>query len=128
MNCHCGRNVPFSVCCLPKHVDITKALTAEDLMRSRYSAFVEANGAYLMKSWHPKEARKQNQTEIEEWAKSVNWLKLEVLAKEKGQPEDAEGVVEFKAFFVDAGKMDVIHEISTFKKYNNHWVYVKAKN
>lgn len=125
--CHCGRDKSFSECCYRIHSNVSMASTAEDLMRSRYSAFVEADGKFLLKSWHSKSLKKQNIDDIEQWAKSVKWLKLEIIATEKGQPQDNSGIVEFKAFYIDGSEIEVIHEISIFKKYNNHWVYVKAK-
>ena len=128
MNCPCGTSKPYSDCCEPKHKNISLALTAEDLMRSRYSAFVHANGSYLIKSWDPKEAKKQNKKQLEQWALSVKWLRLEVVQTEKGQVTDTEGIVEFKAFFMENGQIEVIHETSNFKKHNGHWVYVKAQN
>lgn len=49
-NCYCGLTKPYDACCGKVHQDIMNAATAEDLMRSRYSAFVLAKGDYLMKS------------------------------------------------------------------------------
>jgi len=54
--------------------------TAEQLMRSRYSAFVLGNVEYLQKSHHSsKRPSHKEAREIKEWATSVNWIKLEVL-------------------------------------------------
>ena len=49
--CPCGRNNKlYKDCCFLVHTNIHNALTSEDLMRSRYSAFVLCNGDYLLKS------------------------------------------------------------------------------
>lgn len=96
-------------------------------MRSRYSAFVMVNVDYLQRSHHSlqrpntKEAR-----EIEQWTKSVNWIKLEVLQTNAGQENDSTGTVEFKAFYMENGRVEVIHEYSRFCKENGQWVYVDA--
>lgn len=125
-NCPCGRKRPYSECCKIIHNDITKAITAEDLMRSRYSAFTLGKGNYLFQSHDSKTRVKSNKKVIENWAKSVQWMSLEVMNTTKGTSSDEEGTVEFKAFFIEAGKLDAIHENSRFRKENGHWVYVDA--
>ena len=48
-------------------------------MRSRYSAFVLANGDYLMATHHKSTRPIKEKKAIVKWAKSVQWLKLEIL-------------------------------------------------
>ncbi len=94
-------------------------------MRSRYSAFVLAEGDYLLKSHHsttrPSSKEKKS---IVRWAKSVQWVKLEVLHTAKGTSQDTEGTVEFKAFYYDQDGLQMIHEHSKFTKEQGYWVYV----
>ncbi len=124
--CPCGKNQNlYKDCCQLIHQDIYKAITSEDLMRSRYSAFVLCNGEYLLQS-HSSEYR--NPSTIQhtiQWAKSVAWNRLEIISKSNGNFNDTEGTVEFKAYFKEKNKLDVIHENSYFIKENNHWVYDK---
>ena len=126
-NCYCGRPKTYALCCGQVHEDITNAITAEDLMRSRYSAFVLAKGDYLIKSHHtstrPSSKEKKS---IVKWAKSVDWVKLDVLQTTKGTSEDTEGTVEFKAFFYEDGSLQMIHEHSRFTKEQGYWVYLDA--
>nr|WP_298539846.1 YchJ family metal-binding protein [uncultured Aquimarina sp.] len=122
--CYCGRLQGYDVCCGSVHKDITQALVAEDLMRSRYTAFVLANGDYLMKSHHSSTRPIKEKKSIVKWAKSVKWIKLEVLHTSKGLASDEEGTVEFKAFYFENGTLEVIHENSAFVKENGHWVYL----
>ena len=125
-SCPCGRNKTYEACCGLLHTNIHKGATAEDLMRSRYTAFTKANGNYLMLSHHSSTRPIKEKEAIVTWAKSVNWVKLEVLATKLGAEADAEGVVEFKAYFIEGGQEDVIHETSFFERENGHWVYVKG--
>ncbi|WP_299896866.1 YchJ family metal-binding protein [uncultured Aquimarina sp.] len=124
-NCYCGKLDSFKACCHKIHLDITNALTAESLMRSRYSAFVVANGDYLQHSHHsttrPSAREKKS---IVKWAKSVQWVKLEVLNTKEGLQNDSEGTVEFKAFYFENGSLQCIHENSKFIKENGYWVYL----
>lgn len=101
-----------------------KAATAEQLMRSRYSAFVLANGEYLMQSHHSKTRPLFRKKSIVQWVKSVQWIKLEVLETSKGLENDTKGTVTFNAHFYENGKAAVINEKSAFVKENNHWVYL----
>jgi SEC-C motif-containing protein len=124
MNCYCGLKETYANCCGKAHTDITKAKTAERLMRSRYSAFVIANGDYLMDTHHSSTRPIKEKKAIVKWAKSVQWIKLEVLNTSRGLANDTEGTVTFNAFFYEKGKVDVIHEKSAFVKENNQWKYL----
>lgn len=122
-NCPCGSGKPANDCCLPIIKGRKPAQTAEELMRSRYSAFTLADGAYLMKSHHPETRPSGQRREIEAWAKSVQWMGLSVLDRAGGGPSDATGMVEFRALYLEVGKMEQIHEKSHFKKVNGEWFY-----
>ena len=124
--CFCGSDKDYSQCCGPIHDNIFNAKTSEQLMRSRYSAFCLADGEYLHKSHHSStRAKSKNEIrEIAEWAKSVIWMKLEIVDTSEGLEKDDFGIVEFKAYYLESGKSNVIHEKSTFRKENGHWVYV----
>lgn len=89
-------------------------------MRSRYSAFVLANIDYLQKSHHSStRPSNKEKKEISHWTKSVDWLKLEVL-------NSTENTVEFKAYFIENGEIEIIYEKSYFTKESSHWTYLKA--
>ena len=79
-NCPCGKLKFYNNCCGAIHNNNSSATTAEDLMRSRYVAFVKGNGTYLNKSHHSSTCPSIKEgEEIEKWAKSVSWIKLDVL-------------------------------------------------
>lgn len=122
--CFCGSALEYSLCCGKVHTNINAAKTAEQLMRSRYSAFVLANGAYLMQSHHSSTRPLKDKKAIIIWAKSVTWVKLEIIGKTKGSEHDEEGTVTFNAYYYENGKLEVIHEKSVFKKENTHWTYL----
>jgi SEC-C motif domain protein len=122
--CPCGRRNTYPKCCGQKHVDIALALTAEDLMRSRYTAFTKGMGDYLMSSHHSSTRPLERKLEIVSWANSVKWAQLEIITKSEGGFNDKKGTVEFKAHFKEKGKKTFIHENSTFIRENGHWVYL----
>jgi len=129
MNCYCGNNKSYKTCCEVFHFNNGKTETAEQLMRSRYSAFVLANGDYLMQTHHISTRLISEKKAIVKWAKSVEWIKLEILNTTEGLNNNEDGTVLFNAYFYDNGSIDVIHENSAFIKENNKWYYLGyAKN
>ena len=123
--CHCGSGKIYNKCCGIAHSNIFDVETAEQLMKSRYSAFCMADGEYLHKSHHSstRPKSKSERKEIEKWAKSVSWIKLEIINTSVGTKSDDFGTVEFKAYYLENGTTGIIHEKSTFEKENGHWVY-----
>lgn len=120
--CPCCSGKAFPQCCQPYIERRRNAPTAETLMRSRYTAFVLNNEAYLRFSWHidtcPKTIHLNNETQ---------WLGLEVKTTEKGQPNDDTGRVEFVARYKNNGKAVRLHENSRFIQHEHRWVYLDGK-
>jgi hypothetical protein len=52
-DCPCGSGATYVACCAPLHTGTATATTAEQLMRSRYSAFAVRDQGYLLATWHP---------------------------------------------------------------------------
>ena len=124
--CPCGSGKTYEECCKIAHLDISAVKTAEQLMRSRYTAFTLANSDYLHISHHPstRPKSKRDRDQNSAWAKSVVWLKLEIISTVEGMESDSVGRVEFKAHFLEKGKPNQIHENSSFSKKKGHWVYL----
>ncbi|WP_233861908.1 YchJ family protein [Tenacibaculum piscium] len=128
MKCPCNPNKNYTDCCEIAHKNIQNVLTAEQLMRSRYSAFALANVDYLHKSHHSStRPSKEENKEILLWTKSVAWVKLEIINTNKGAASDIIGNVTFEAFFKENNKINSIKENSSFCKEDNHWVYLIGK-
>ncbi|WP_299060427.1 YchJ family metal-binding protein [uncultured Polaribacter sp.] len=120
MKCPCNPSKLYKDCCRKAHQNIHSVTTPEQLMRSRYSAFVLGNIDYLQKSHHnTKRPSVLEKKELLAWTTSVKWVKLEIL-------NTTENTVEFKAYFYENGFLNVIHENSLFVKENSHWVYKDA--
>ncbi len=124
MNCPCGRNKNYEACCAKAHLNLNEAITAEDLMRSRYAAFVLLKGDYLMESHHPSTRPTEEKEAIINWSKSVKWKKLKVIRTNKGTASDQEGFVEFKAYYKQGIFAQHIHEHSKFVKEDGCWYYL----
>ncbi|PKP47093.1 MAG: Sec-C motif domain protein [Bacteroidetes bacterium HGW-Bacteroidetes-11] len=127
-SCPCGSSIPVSLCCEAIISGKRKANTAEELMRSRYVAFSQANAEYLMQSQHSETRRLSEMRDIQKWAKSVIWMGLAILSTRAGTTNDETGYVEFRAFYMESGQMQQIHEKSLFKRENGKWVYFSGVN
>lgn len=124
--CPCGSALPFHECCEPIITGRREASTCQALMRSRYVAFTMADIDYLMKSHHSSTRPVRERKQIKKWAESVQWMGLTVLKTQGGEALDQTGYVEFRALYLEDGKMQQIHENSFFKRENNRWVYVSG--
>ena len=122
-DCPCGSNFPYTDCCGPLIRGTSFADTAEDLMRSRYTAFTENNWEYLVLTSHPKEKKEMARLESALLDEGAKWKSLEITGTRKGGREDNEGQVDFVAHYVKAGISEVLRESSKFYKINGHWVY-----
>lgn len=124
--CPCGSGCLYEVCCESIISGRKEALTAQELMRSRYVAFTRANGHYLLLSHHSQSLPVNDRKSIEKWAKSVTWIGLTILDTQAGEENDEIGYVEFKALYLENGRPQQIHEKSLFRRENQKWVYVSG--
>lgn len=121
--CPCDTGKPFSECCGPALEGRTRPATAADLMRSRYTAFVRQEIDYLMKTLSPARIKDTDRAGVEEWARDTEWAGLEIVAAEKGGPQDETGQVEFKAKFREKGELKEHHELASFVRMEGAWVF-----
>lgn len=118
--CLCGSTLAYQNCCKLYHTGEKLPATAEQLMRSRFTAYAMHNGEYLQATWEANKRPKR----IDFSKETVQWLRLEIIQVKKGTVKDDKGIVEFNAFYVLAGQEAVMNEISRFKKIANRWFYV----
>jgi SEC-C motif-containing protein len=116
--CHCGLPGSCADCCGRFISGAERPDTAEQLMRSRYSAFVERDSAYLLDTWHP--ATRPSRVRFNP---AQRWLGLSIKRCEAGSVEDDTGIVEFVARFKLDGKGHRLHETSRFDKIQGRWYY-----
>ena len=122
-----GRPLPYERCCgrYLDNFDVAPAPDAESLMRSRYSAFVLENEAYLLATWHASE--RPPRIDFEPGAR---WLGLDV--RSHTRQDETHAQVEFVARMRDAGgRANRLHEKSRFVQEADsagilRWYYVDA--
>jgi len=116
--CPCGSGVPYDGCCGPLHDNRAQATTAEQLMRSRYSAYALGRLDHVFRTWHPA----TRPTEVEP-VPGLTWTGLTVRCTELGQPGDDDGIVEYDAAYRTAAGPGVQHERSHFARRAGRWLY-----
>jgi SEC-C motif-containing protein len=118
----------FKDCCEPLIRKETTAGTAEQLMRSRYTAYVLTEIDYLAQTTHPDHRADFDPKAARNWSENSEWKELEIVAAEGGGPEDEEGIVEFIARFSSKAIIQNHHERAEFKKQDGQWYFVDGQN
>jgi SEC-C motif-containing protein len=125
MNCACGSLKTYSTCCEPFITGKSYPETAEQLMRSRYTAYTLNDINYIKKTLAPESQKDFDVKASKEWAANAEWLGLKISSVKKGAATDTEGIIDFTVTYKESGKKLEHHEISEFRKDNNgHWLFV----
>jgi SEC-C motif domain protein len=125
--CPCGSEQAYLECCQPLISGARTAQSAEALMRSRYSAYVNGEIDYIYDTLHPLKRESFDRKQSEQWSTQSSWVSLEILSTEKGGPEDETGLVEFVAQFRRDEKLVKHHEVAEFVKQNGRWFFLDGQ-
>lgn len=121
--CACCSGKSYHDCCLPLHQGEMVALTAEQLMRSRFTAFSLGLIEYLATTW----AEQTRPTELT-LDHDLKWISLSINGRKKGRKKDKEGWVTFVANYEINGSHGALHEKSYFLKDDQgRWRYVDGE-
>ncbi|WP_035840497.1 YchJ family protein [Kitasatospora azatica] len=121
-DCPCGLPASYDDCCGRLHRGLAQASTAEQLMRSRYSAFVVQDVGYLLSSWHP-----DTRPSALDLAPELRWERLEILGGTDGGPFHTSGTVEFRAYYREGRSSGTMRENSRFVRHEGAWVYLDGE-
>jgi SEC-C motif-containing protein len=127
--CPCGGG-PYGRCCRPLHRQERLADTAEELMRSRYSAFALGEIEHLLRTQPSDQTLAQRRRSLEATCRQLRWRELVIVALEAGGCADQEGTVTFEAHYSASGERGVLRECSRFAreggKPDGAWLYLEA--
>jgi len=115
--CPCGSGLAYAACCGPLHAG-APAATAEALMRSRYTAYVQLNEPYLLATWHASTRPATLDLAL------TKWIGLTV---KRHETRGEEAVVEFVARYKLNGRAHRLHETSRFVREDGRWCYVDGQ-
>ncbi len=118
--CPCG-GARYATCCEPFITGARVPATAEQLMRSRYTAYTRGDENYLLATWHA--STRPHRLSLAVFP-APRWLGLTIMETRAGQPNDDFGTVEFVARYKVGGRAARLHETSRFTKEAGCWFYV----
>ncbi len=122
--CPCGSGRDYAACC-GRYIEGGRLPdTAEQLMRSRYTAYVLARQDYLQQTWHASTRPADLGVAVTD---AVKWLGLQIKRTQAGGAGDSEGLVEFVARYKVGGKAERLHEASRFVRENGRWLYLDGE-
>lgn len=121
--CPCGSGLIEDHCCGQYISGQRIPATAEALMRSRYTAYTQANISYIQATMREKAAENFDPAEAMQWAKTAKWRRLKVI-RTFSDSTPGLAYVEFMAHYISAGIPQKLIETSVFKQIDGRWYYV----
>lgn len=112
------------MCCEPYLTGKKHPESPETLMRSRYTAYTQANIDYIKKTMRGKALMGFDELEARRWANRVHWIKLTVFAS--FMEDSTHAYVEFEASFIDDAYVKSLHENSNFSYEQGQWYYISG--
>lgn len=119
--CYCGSELAFEQCCQPFINNTAIPSTAEQLMRSRFSAYVINKPAYIQQTYAKEKHAENTVQEIADFATSCRFVALTVINTEQ---HDNQAWVEFEATYFYQNLFCKLHERSYFELRDTVWYYV----
>jgi SEC-C motif-containing protein len=126
-SCPCGSSRPYSECCRAIIAGEKRAETAEQVMRSRYTAYVKKELGWLRDSLHPGQRADYDEASSRAWAERAEWHGIEILGTEQGGPSDEAGTVEFIVSYTENGVRQQHRERSSFQRTDGTWYFTTGK-
>ena len=130
MRCFCCSSKPFQACCEPFIKGDKTPVTAEQLMRSRFSAYATAQYSYILDTYTKEKQQGLSVDDLAQSAQGAKWFALQVhdaQSEESAEPNTSatlhSDTVEFTAFYFEDKKMYQLHETSNFRVENGAWRY-----
>jgi len=126
--CPCQSGWDYEACCGPVLRGEKEAASASDLMRARYTAYVEGAIDFIVESTWPDRRDELDVEHIRRWSQESQWEGLEIFDPPAGAagPRDEEVVV-FKAYYRDPqGDEHVHYERSLFRRDQGRWYFVEG--
>ena len=139
MFCPCGSNNQFKSCCLKIIKGHSQAQSPEQLMRSRFSAYVTNDAQYIYASYSQQSQLSQSVSDIKDWAGTCKFIELTIdhvspFSEYFSDESSVIPTVQFTAYYLIANNLYQMSEKSRFikeplSKLNNaiddtHWVYL----
>ncbi|MEM7563936.1 MAG: YchJ family metal-binding protein [Pseudomonadota bacterium] len=118
MNCPCQSGQTFDQCCnrFISHQALPE--NAEQLMRSRYTAFHQGERDYLLETWQV-----DHRPRSLELDSNLKWMGLEII---EAVSNGVDASIEFEARLLVSGRMEGMRELSEFSRKSGRWLYTSG--
>lgn len=126
--CPCGSQQEYSKCCDLYTSGLQLPSTAEALMRSRYTAYTQANISYIQETMRETAAQDFDPIAAEKWARKSKWKRLQVIDASPHETDVNRYYVKFTAYYISQGKSQQLTEISEFKRIDGKWYYINGSH
>lgn len=120
--CPCGSGQLLSACCAPLHAGVAAA-SAEQLMRSRYSAYALGNIDYIVSSTVPAQQQLLDVPAITAWSQQNQWQGL-IIHRVQAKANTRHAQVEFSAHFSNQQGAQTHRELSAFVHIGSYWYFL----
>ena len=121
--CPCGNPTGYKSCCGRRH-DGQPAISAEQLMRARYSAYVLKRDDFLLASWHA--SSRPASLDLAAQQPPPTWLGLDI--RQHHDADENHASVEFVARYrLGGGRAQRQHETSRFVREDGRWYYLDGQ-
>lgn len=139
MQCPCGSNNSFKQCCFLVINEELKAISPEQLMRSRYSAYATKSADYIYQTYAESSKEQQSINDISEWAQETKWLRLTIHSASEHTLEMNNSAINaaneeqnfptvcFSAYYEHQSKYYLMKETSRFIFEENQWRYLDGE-
>ncbi len=117
--CPCGMGRRYAECCGRFH-HVAVPQRADELMRSRYSAYALGIEQYVLDTWHP--STRPASLDLAADQQGMKWIDLDV--KRHEQIDENHAIVGFVARYKVGGRAHRMHETSRFVREDGRWFYV----
>ncbi|AMW16298.1 YchJ family protein [Glaesserella parasuis] len=120
--CPCQSKLAYDECCKPFHFAQKLPITAEELMRSRYSAYTKVNIDYIVRTTLPAQQSLLDLKAIRDWSQKTQWIGLDIISNQENVTK-IHSIVEFRAYFNTEDGVQIHHECSLFVNVDDRWYF-----
>ncbi len=126
-DCPCCSGQEYADCCEPFISGTAAAETAEQLLRSRYSAHAVGAVDYIIATNHADTRDSIDRDATEKWAAESTWIGLDIKQVSGGSSKDTQAQIEFVATYRDGrDRTQKHHELALFEQTDGAWFFKDA--
>ena len=133
--CACGKDAAtaYEACCGRAHGDASAAaaLTAEEVMRARFTAYVVGDAAYIVSSTHEESKDRARESLLRDAENTIKRIRFHSFRAKRSSEKDGEAYVTYEADYTQGkgrGKMKTLAERARLRRdaETGGWKFVDA--